>query len=42
MIGKAIITTIRDDIQEVAGPIQLCAGQEAGCEASVHAVGHIF
>ena len=39
IIGKA---TIRDDIQEVAGPLQLCAGQEAGCEAAVHAVQQMF
>ena len=42
IIGRAILTTIRDDIQEVAGPLQLCAGQEAGCEAVVHAVRQMF
>ena len=35
IIGKAILTTIRNDVQEAAGPLQLCAGQEAGCEAAV-------
>ena len=42
IIGKAILTTIRDDIQEAAGPLQLCAGQEAGCEAAVHAMHQMF
>ena len=42
IIGKAILTTIRDDIQKVAGPLQLLAGQEAGCEAAVHAVRQMF
>ena len=42
IVGKAILTTIRDDIQEAAGPLQLCAGQEAGCEAAVHAVRQMF
>ena len=30
---KAILSVIQDDITMVAGPIQLCAGQNAGCEA---------
>ena len=42
IVGKAILITIRDDIQEAAGPLQLCAGQEAGCEAAVHAVRQMF
>ena len=25
-----------------AGPLQVCAGQEGGCEAAVHAMRHIF
>ena len=42
IIGKAILTTVRDDIQEAAGPLQLCAGQEAGCEVAVHAMHQMF
>ena len=41
-IGKAILTTIRDDIQEAAGPLQLCAGQEVGCEAAGHTMHQMF
>ena len=30
------------DVQEVAGSLQLCAGQQAGSEAAVHAMRQIF
>ena len=30
------------DLQEAVGTTQLCAGQEAGCEAPVHAVERIL
>ena len=42
IIGKAILTAIMPDIQEAAGSIQLCAGQQAGSEAAVHATHQIF
>ena len=42
IIGKSILATINDDIQKAAGPLQLCAGQEARCEAAVHAVHQMF
>ena len=42
IIGKAILTTISDEIQAAAGPLQLCAGQDAGCEAAVHAMRQVF
>ena len=42
IIGKAILTTISEDIQDAAGPLQLCAGQDAGCEAAVHAMRQLF
>ena len=42
IIGKAIMRTVRYDLQEAVGSIQLCAGQEAGCEAAVHAMESIF
>ena len=34
--------TLRDDILDVMGTLQLCAGQTAGCEAAIHAVHHMF
>ena len=30
------------DVQNAVGTIQLCAGQDAGCEAAVHAMEHVF
>ena len=33
---------IKRDIQEAVGCFQLCAGQDAGCEAAVHAMEHHF
>ena len=30
------------EIQQTAGSLQLCAGQPSGCEAAIHALGHIF
>ena len=42
IIGKAILYVIGQDIQDAAGSSQLCAGQESGCEAAVHAMCQIF
>ena len=42
IIAKAVLRIIWGDIVEAAGPLQACAGQEGGCEASVHAMKHIF
>lgn len=41
-ISSAIISIVEDDIQAVAGTVQLCAGQEAKCEAAVHAMNQVF
>lgn len=37
IIGRAIARVLRDDIQAVAGSLQLCAGHQSGCEAAIHA-----
>ena len=42
IIGRAILSIIKASIMEAAGPKQLCAGQEAGCEAAIHAMRDIF
>ena len=42
IFGKAVLHTIKTDIQEVAGSLQLCAGQPAGCEAAVHAARQLY
>ena len=33
---------VKYDLQDAVGTIQLCAGQDAGCEAAVHAMEQIF
>ena len=38
ILAKAALSIISGDIMEVAGPLQLCAGQSAGVEAAIHAV----
>ena len=42
IVAKAALHVIRDDIQAVAGPLQLCTGQIAGTEAAVHVVRSLF
>ena len=37
IIAKAVLRVIGRDI-EAAGSLQVCAGQEGGCEAAVHAM----
>ena len=38
ILGKAILSTIGSEIEEVAGALQVCGGQQGGCEAAVHAM----
>ena len=42
ILGKAILAIVSGDIQEIAGALQLCAGQKAGCDVAVHAMRQIF
>ena len=42
IIARALLSTFKDDILMVAGPIQLCAGQESGCDAAVHVMQKLF
>ena len=42
IICKAIFTILNFDILEAVGPSQLCAGQDSGCEAAVHAIRHLY
>ncbi len=35
IVGKAIMRVVKHDLQDAVGCIQLCAGQDAGCEAAV-------
>ena len=42
VLGKAILSVTGTDVQHSAGAMQLCAGQEAGCEAAIHSLWTIF
>ena len=42
IVGKVIVSTLWDDIITSVGPLQLCAEQESGCEAAVHAMSKIY
>ena len=42
LISKAILRVTRDDIRKAIGSVQLCAGQEAACEAGIHAMRNLF
>ena len=42
IISKAILEVVMDEVRELAGCIQLCVGQEGGCEVGVRAMSRIF
>ena len=42
VIGKSIATVLRSEIQQAAGPLQVCAGHLSGCEAAVHSMHRVF
>jgi len=42
ILSKAVLCMIRNNVLQVADPLQLCAGQPAGCEVAVHAMRKVF
>ena len=38
ILARAVLCAIRNDVLQVVGPLQLCAGQPAGCEVAIHAM----
>jgi len=42
IVSRTILSLVREDIQRAVGPLQLCVGHEAGCEAAVHALRTMF
>lgn len=42
IITKAILRIIGSNVEKAAGPLQLCADQEGGCEAAIHVKRNIF
>ena len=41
-MAKAVMSIVKDDVLKAAGPLQVCAGQDGGCEATIHAMRDIF
>ena len=42
IVGKTVIRIAKRNLLETVDSIQLCTGQDAGCEAAVHAMECIF
>lgn len=42
VVGKCIMAVVKEDVQRAAGNLQVCAGQQAGGEAAIHAMREIF
>ena len=42
IITKAVMAVVKPDVLEATGCAQLCAGHEAGCEVTVHAVNDLY
>ena len=42
IIGKAVLMVLKNEIQDACGPLQVCVGHPAGCEAAIHAIKAIF
>ena len=42
IIGKALMKIIGNEVFQATGPLQLCAGQNAGSEAAIHALRELF
>ena len=39
--GKVIVSHLVEDVIQSVGSLQVCAGQDAGCESLIHAMGTI-
>ena len=37
-----VMSIVKDDVTKTVGNLQLCGGQDAGCEATVHSMHDIF
>ena len=42
IIARALTFILKTDICKAAGPLQLCAGQDSGCESAMHALNEIL
>ena len=42
LISCTVAHIVKKDMKQAAGPLQLSAGHESGCEAAIHALNEIF
>ena len=42
IVGKLVLSVIKDDISKAAGPLQTCTGVKSGIEAAIHSMREIF
>ena len=42
IMPKAAMSIVKDDVLKAGGHLQVCAGQDGGCEAAVHGMREIF
>ena len=42
IIGRAILTVTSKTIEQAAGSLQLCAGQDCGIEGAIHAMYQVY
>ena len=42
IVGRTVTQFLKSDIINAAGPLQLAAGQEGGCEAAIHAMNNYW
>ena len=42
IMGKMVVYILKPDLQEGAGELQMCVGQQGGCEAGVHSMADMF
>ena len=40
--GKVIVSHLKEDVIQSVGSLQVCAGQDAGCESLIHAMRTIY
>ena len=42
IMGKMLVYALKPDLQEGAGELQMCVGQQGGCEAGVNAMAYMY
>ena len=42
VIGKSLMIMMKPDVIEGSGSLQVCSGQQSGCEAAIHRIAKIF